>query len=144
MASEIVGSDHSPKLTGVQAVVSSLGSPRHSAVMRMQVADTAGCKCDHGSMMLTSYVLLWPHPGMEDALTAYEDVVLPLVVEHGGSVLQRARSHGDLSQPLEIQLFEWPSQEAMDSYMADPRRTALSDDRERAIARTEIVPVQLI
>jgi hypothetical protein len=80
---------------------------------------------------------------MEQALIAYEDAVLTLVNEHDGKVVHRARTDGAGGQPLEIQLFERASQEAMDRYMSDQRRTALSADRERAIARTEIVPVHL-
>ena len=45
---------------------------------------------------------------------------------------------------LEIQLFEFPSTEALDAYMADPRRTALASERDRAIARTEIINVQMV
>jgi len=93
---------------------------------------------------LTFCVFLWSHPGMDEALIAYEDAVLALVGEHGGTVLQRARSDGAGDQPLEIQLYEWASQAAMDSFMSDPRRTALAADRDRAVARTEIVPVQLV
>jgi hypothetical protein len=88
------------------------------------------------------YVFLWPHPGMQQALVAYEDAVLALVGEHSGEALHRARTDGADGRPLEIQLFEWASQEAMDGYMTDPRRTSLSEEHERAIARTEIVPVQ--
>ncbi|MGV7667656.1 hypothetical protein PJN91_09630 [Mycobacterium kansasii] len=95
-------------------------------------------------MKQRSYVLLWSHPGMEAALIAYEDSVLRWVSEHGGTVLQRARSDGAEGRPLEIQLFEWASQSAMDGFMADPRRTDLAADRDRAIARTEIVPVQFV
>ena len=95
-------------------------------------------------MKQTFYVFLWSQPGMDEALIAYEDSVLALVSEHGGTVLQRARSDGAEDRPVEIQLFEWASQTAMDGYMSDPRRTALAADRDRAIARTEIVPVQLI
>lgn len=94
-------------------------------------------------MKQTFYVFLWPHPGMEHALIAYEDAVLTLVNEHDGRVVHRAQADGAGGRPLEIQLFEWASQEAMDSYMSDPRRIALAADREKAIARTEIVPVQL-
>jgi len=93
---------------------------------------------------LTFYVLLWSHPGMAEALIAYEDSVLAWVGEHGGTVLQRARSDGAEGRPLEIQLFEWGSQSAMDGFMSDPRRTALASERDRAIARTEIVPVQFV
>jgi hypothetical protein len=90
------------------------------------------------------YVLLWPNPGMDEALIAYEDSVLAWVSEHDGTVLQRARSDGAEGRPMEIQLFEWASQSAMDAFMTYPRRTALAADRDRAIARTEIIPVQFI
>jgi hypothetical protein len=70
--------------------------------------------------------------------------VLSLVAEHGGIVLQRARSDGSDNRPIEIQICQWESQAAMDSYMSDPRRLALANERDRVVARTEIVPVQLV
>lgn len=93
-------------------------------------------------MKQTMYVFLWSRPGMEHALIAYEDAVLKLVDQHDGRVLHRARTDGADGRPLEIQLFEWRSQAAMEGYMADPRRLALAADRENAISRTDIVPVQ--
>jgi uncharacterized protein (DUF1330 family) len=96
------------------------------------------------AMRLTLCVLLWARPGAEDALTAYEDKVLALVWQHGGEVRQRARSSGTDGQPLEIQLLEFPSSAALDAYMTDGRRTALADERDRAVARTEVIPVELI
>ena len=95
-------------------------------------------------MSLTLCVLLWTRPGADDALTAYEDRVLSLVPEHGGRVLQRAKSSGADGQPLEIQLLEFPSAEALGRYMADERRTVLADERDRAIARTDVIEVELI
>ncbi len=95
-------------------------------------------------MRLTLCVLLWARPGAEDALTAYEDKVLALVLQHGGEVCQRARSSGAEGQPLEIQLLEFPSADALDAYMTDGRRTALADERDRAVARTEVIAVELI
>jgi uncharacterized protein (DUF1330 family) len=95
-------------------------------------------------MSLTLCVLLWTRPGADDALTAYEDRVLSLVPEHGGRVLQRARSRGADGQPLEIQLLEFPSAEALGRYMADERRTVLAGERDRAIARTDVIEVELI
>jgi hypothetical protein len=40
---------------------------------------------------LTFYVLMWAHPGMENALVTYEDTVLGLIAEHGREILQRAQ-----------------------------------------------------
>jgi len=93
---------------------------------------------------LTLCVLLWAQPGADDALVAYEDKVLDLVPEHGGSVLQRARSNGADGQPLEIQLLEFPSAAALNAYMTDSRRLSLADERDRAVARTDVLEVQLI
>jgi uncharacterized protein (DUF1330 family) len=97
-----------------------------------------------GVMSLTLCVLLWARPGAADALAAYEDQVLGLVPEHGGQVLQRARGNGEPGQPQEIQFLEFPSATALDEYMADDRRTALAHVRDRAIARTQVINVELI
>jgi uncharacterized protein (DUF1330 family) len=96
------------------------------------------------SSRLTFYVLLWAHPGAGDMLVAYEDEVLPLVAKHGGKVLQRGRTDGVDGRPLEIQLLEFPSAQAFDAYMANPRRTALASERQAAIDRTELISVQLV
>jgi uncharacterized protein (DUF1330 family) len=89
-------------------------------------------------------VLLWAQPDADDALIAYEDRALALVPEHGGRVLNRARSSGADGQPLEIQLLEFPSAAALSGYMTDSRRVVLADDRDRAIAKTEVINVDLI
>ena len=89
-------------------------------------------------------VLLWAKPDADDALIAYEDRVLDLVPEHGGTVLNRARSSGADGQPLEIQLLEFPSAAALSDYMTDSRRLALAEDRDRAVARTEVINVELM
>jgi hypothetical protein len=57
--------------------------------------------------------------------------------------VQRARSDGTDGQPLEIQLLEFPSSEALDAYMTDPRRTALATERDRVVAKTELINVAL-
>lgn len=88
--------------------------------------------------------LLWARPGQEAALTAYEDRVLELVPEHGGTVLQRAVSDGAEGRPHEVQLYRFASQAHLDSYLADPRRTALEDERDRVVAATELFPVELL
>jgi uncharacterized protein (DUF1330 family) len=87
-------------------------------------------------------VLLWAHPGNEDGLVAYEDRVLALVPAHGGTVLQRARSSGDAGHPLEVQFYRFPSEDALQSYLADDRRVALAAERDRVVARTELMRVR--
>lgn len=95
-------------------------------------------------MSLTLCVLLWARPGAEDGLIAYENEVLDLVPVPGGRVLQRARGSGADGQPLEIQLLEFPSAAALDAYMTDDRRTSLAAERDRVIARTDVIQVQLV
>lgn len=86
-------------------------------------------------------VLLWAHPGQDEGLVDYEDRVLALVPAHGGTVLQRARSSGEEGHPLEVQFYRFPSEEALQSYLADDRRVALAAERDRVVARTELVRV---
>ena len=95
-------------------------------------------------MSLTLCTLLWARPGAEDGLIAYEDRVLRLVPEHGGRVLQRARGNGSAGQPLEVQILEFPSAQALDAYMTDDRRRSLAGERDKAISKTEVIEVQLV
>jgi uncharacterized protein (DUF1330 family) len=93
-------------------------------------------------------VLLWARPGMEAALSAYEDKVLRLVAEHGGRVLQRGTvlpgSQCDGEPPSEVQFVEMPSEANLDAYMNDPRRLAMAAERDAAIARTDVLRIQRI
>jgi uncharacterized protein (DUF1330 family) len=100
-------------------------------------------------MSVVLCVTLWPNPGHEETLVSYEDSVLALLPEHGARVVARVRAEtsaegeaGD-GHPLETQIIELPDQAALDAYLADPRRGAASDVRDRAIARTEIQRVTL-
>ena len=96
-------------------------------------------------------VLLWPRPGQDDALTAYEDAVLALLPDHGARLVSRVRrttpsvasraGADDDGDPLEVQLIELPSRAALNAYLDDPRRTALTADRDAAVARTRILEV---
>jgi uncharacterized protein (DUF1330 family) len=93
---------------------------------------------------LTLCVLLWARPGAEGGLIAYEDRVLSFLPAHGGRILQRARGNGAVGQPLEIQLLQFPASEAMEAFMADRRRQALAGERDKVIARTDVIEVQLV
>jgi uncharacterized protein (DUF1330 family) len=97
-----------------------------------------------GGMRIDLCVLLWAKSGAELALRDYEDRVLALVADHGGRLLQRARSDGSNGAPTEIQILEFPSRSALNAYMTDERRVALAGDREAAVARTEVIGIDLI
>ncbi|GAB3801922.1 hypothetical protein GCM10028798_18360 [Humibacter antri] len=110
-------------------------------------------------MSVVLCVTLWPRPGQEAALVAYEDSVLALLPEHGARVVTRVRAGGiagaggaestageatlDDGHPFETQIIELPSDAALNAYLRDPRRAEASDVRDRAIARTEIQRVTL-
>lgn len=95
-------------------------------------------------MSLDLCVLLWAKPHAAAALVEYEDRVLELLADHGACTLQRARTDGTDGAPLEVQILRFPSQVALDDYMADERRTALAELRGAAIARTEVIPITLV
>ncbi|MEO6604968.1 MAG: hypothetical protein ABIN55_05090 [Aeromicrobium sp.] len=92
-------------------------------------------------MTLTLCVMLWPTPGNDDALVAYEDEVLALLGDHGARLIQRVRRIDDTDGPLEVQIIELPDADALAAFMADPRRVASADVRDRVIARTEVTRV---
>ena len=63
-------------------------------------------------MPLTLCVLLYPVDGQEDQLAAYEDEVLALIPEYGGTVLSRVRRVGGTTdQPYEVPPSELPEPE---------------------------------
>jgi uncharacterized protein (DUF1330 family) len=97
-------------------------------------------------MDVTLCVLLWAQEGREAAAGDYEDRVLTLLADHGGRVIQRARTTGGNGEgePAEVQILRFPSQAALEGFMGDSRRTALAPERDAAIARTEVLRVRLL
>ena len=89
-------------------------------------------------MPVTLCVLLWAREGQVDALVAYEDSVLPLIEDHGGHVVFRGRSSEQAEGPTEVHVLVYPSQDALDAYMHDERRVAMTAQREQAIARIDV------
>lgn len=87
--------------------------------------------------------LLWARDGEAVGLTSYEDRVLALVPRHRGEVLQRAVGDGADGRPHEVQLYRFPDRSALDAYLSDPERAALTNERDRVVARTELFPVDL-
>ncbi len=96
-------------------------------------------------MALTFCVLLTPAPGGEALLVEYEDQVLMLLSDHGARVLQRVRTvDPSAGRPFEVHVLEFPSQDAFDAYMENPNRLALAGLRDRAIASTEVLRVEVV
>ena len=93
---------------------------------------------------MTLCVLLWAIDGRIQEMSDYEDRVLALIAEHGGRVANRLRNLAQDEGPTEIHVLEFPSERALNEYMSDGRRLALAADRERSIARTDVLRVQPI
>lgn len=86
-------------------------------------------------------VLLWEQPGRDKDLAEFEDAVLAMLPDYGGTVISRDtvvdRADGD---PLEVQVLEMPDAQSVTAYLADPRRAALPP-RDLVIARTQTLRV---
>ena len=95
-------------------------------------------------MPVTLLVQLWSAPGNEHLLVDYEDQVLRRLGVHGARVVQRVRTKDAPDGPLEAHILEFPSDAALDAYMADPERARLSELRDRAIARTDVLRVDVV
>lgn len=90
-------------------------------------------------MSVTLCVMLWATPDGEQQLAEYEDRVLRRLAPYGARLLTRVSSLVD--GPTEIQVLEFPSEDALDEFQSDPERLALAGLRAKAIARTEILRV---
>ena len=90
------------------------------------------------------------HVARENAAkaAAFEGAVLALLPDHGAKVVYRGtRAEGQSeSLPFEVQLLEFPNQDAFDRYLADERRQALLAEygevfiMKQAVVMEEIVP----
>jgi uncharacterized protein (DUF1330 family) len=96
------------------------------------------------NMTVTLLVQLWAVPGHQELLVEYEDQVLRRLVPHGARLVQRVRAIDAPDGPFETHILEFPSEAALDQYMTDPERVSLSDLRDRAIARTEVLRVDVV
>jgi uncharacterized protein (DUF1330 family) len=86
---------------------------------------------------ITLCVLLSAVPGRDDALSDYEDRVLALLADHGGSVVVRMRAaEGPYT---EVQVLEFASAQGLEAFQSDPRRLALSELRAASVASTTVI-----
>jgi uncharacterized protein (DUF1330 family) len=85
-------------------------------------------------------VLLTAIPGREVLLAQYEDRVLGLLPDHGARIDTRVRAlEGSLT---EIQILEFPSEQALVDFQNDRRRADLSAIRNAVIASTTVIRVE--
>lgn len=91
-------------------------------------------------MSVSICVLLAAIPGREVLLSQYEDRVLGLLPDHDAYVVARVRAlDGELA---EIQILEFPSEQALSDFQNDPRRMELSEIRNAVIASTTVIRVE--
>jgi uncharacterized protein (DUF1330 family) len=75
-------------------------------------------------------------------LAEYEDRVLARLEAHGARLLIRISSID--GEPTEMQVLEFPSEEALEAFQEDPERLALAGLRAQAIMRTEVTRVVVL
>jgi uncharacterized protein (DUF1330 family) len=93
-------------------------------------------------MPLTLCVMVWASPGRTQQLAEYEDRVLTRLAAYGARLLTRVSSLE--GGPTEVQVLEFPSEDALEEFHKDPERLALVGLRNESIARTEILRVTVI
>jgi antibiotic biosynthesis monooxygenase (ABM) superfamily enzyme len=94
--------------------------------------------------MMTLLVHLWAFPGLERELSEYEDEVLRLLGDHDATLVSRVRAREISDHATEVHVIRFASEEALERYMTDPRRMAMSDRRDRLIESTLVQRVDLI
>jgi uncharacterized protein (DUF1330 family) len=109
---------------------------RHQRFAPIGASDNVAC------VPVVLCVLLWAAPGEKRAFIEYEDLVLRLLTAHRARVLTRVRAVE--GQPDEVQLLEFPSDDALQAFLDDPMRAELAGLRERAVARTQVLRVDFV
>ncbi|MER5478147.1 hypothetical protein ABT026_14400 [Streptomyces sp. NPDC002734] len=90
-------------------------------------------------MTVTYLMLAWLAEGGAGAFDVYEGAVLPLLAEYGGRLERRVRTMDDR---LEVHLVSFPTEDALDAYRADPRRSAAAPLLESSGAEVQLLPVR--
>jgi hypothetical protein len=86
-------------------------------------------------------VSLWLAEGVSvAAFEAFERKAAAIMAAHGGRIERAIRTGGaGEGGPFEVHLVSFTDAAAIDSYRADPQTLALHAERERIIARTEVI-----
>ncbi|KJL18941.1 hypothetical protein RL72_03414 [Microbacterium azadirachtae] len=62
--------------------------------------------------------------------------MLGLLLDHGARIVHRAIGDGSDGTPDEVQFYTFADKTGLDGYLANLRRIALAEERERVIDRT--------
>lgn len=89
-----------------------------------------------GELLLVAIVEM--APGHTDAGQQYEDAVLGLLSQHGGSVERRMR---DTESATEVHVIRFASRAGYESFMADPERFGHRDRLGPAAPTTRVIEV---
>lgn len=87
--------------------------------------------CGGITLVLTARI---PAAGVAD-FQAYEAIVLPLLAVHGGALERRLRN---ADGTIEVHIVRFASSEGLESFRADPRRTAAQPVLARSGATVEV------
>ncbi|MFK4760717.1 ankyrin repeat domain-containing protein [Microbacterium sp. ZW T5_45] len=134
-ADPTIVNDHGESAASVAAIIAGFPADLLGRLQSARTSDISG--------VVTLCCLLWARDGLQAEMAAYEDDVIELLADHGATILQRAVSDGAEGAPHEVQLYRFDDRAGLDGFLADPRRTALAEERDRVVARTELFPVKL-
>ena len=93
-------------------------------------------------MELIVIAFLKVKPGKRELFDDFERQALALIQKHGGALLQAIQPTATLPPtdlPDEVHVLKFPSQQALDSYRADPELLKLAPLRAEAIGSTQIL-----
>jgi uncharacterized protein (DUF1330 family) len=91
--------------------------------------------------LLYATVHLYGRNGASRELRDYERKALAIFRKHGGEVViayTPERGEDGRDMPDEIQVLRISDRDRFEAFMRDPDRTAMAEERERAIRRTDV------
>jgi hypothetical protein len=90
-------------------------------------------------MPLLLIVTIWLRTDDIAAFEEFERKAASIMRSYGGKIERAIRLDSAPGGPFEIHIVSFPDEGSFDGYRADPATLALASERERLIARTEIV-----
>lgn len=86
---------------------------------------------------------LWISPGGEAGFRRYEDAAFTIMRRHGAVIRDVRRPNGSTPDlPDEVHHIAFPDRASFDAYVADPELRAMSELRERSVARAQVTELK--